>query len=177
MQDDEFEGLRLGSYCFPTKKNAKAIIFFFPDFGVTARSFGGFFEAFANDSETMIPTFSFDRRGFGLSQGERGKITVNERAFRDYWDFIDAMSILRGYPPQLPRIIVSHGLGSLFAAHLSAQRPGFFKASVNIAPWLGLSSPPSGMSLKLMKAKDHPMMPSRTYKSQSYIWRDEYIST
>ena len=120
VADDVVEGLRLGSYCISVEKNAKAIIFFLPDFGVTANSFGCFFESFAKDSETTIPTFSFDRRGFGMSQGERGKIKVDERAFRDYWDFVDAISMLRGYPPQLPKVMVSQGLGSLFATHLSA---------------------------------------------------------
>ena len=55
-----------------------------------------------------------------MSQGERGKIGVNERAFRDYWDFVEAISMMRAYSPQVPKILVSHGLGSLFAAHLSA---------------------------------------------------------
>ena len=91
--------MRLGSYCTPLEKNAKAIMFYFPDFAVTGRSYGNFFEPFAKDSETVVPTFSFDRRGFGMSQGERGAIQVNERAFRDYWDFVDAISLLRGYPP------------------------------------------------------------------------------
>jgi len=53
-------------------KNAKALMFFLPDFAVTARSFGYFFEPYAKDSELMIRTYSFDRRGFGKSQGERG---------------------------------------------------------------------------------------------------------
>ena len=51
----------------PTDKNARALIFFLPDFAVTARSFGNFFEAFAKDSDLMLRTYSFDRRGFGKS--------------------------------------------------------------------------------------------------------------
>ena len=65
-------------------------------------------------------TYCFDRKGFGRSQGERGKIKIDERAFRDHWDFIDSIAFLRGYPKSTPIIMVSHGLGSLFATHLSS---------------------------------------------------------
>ena len=98
VADEEFEGLKLGSYCQSTNKNTKALIFFLPDFGVTAKSFGCFFENFANDSEINMRTYSFDRRGFGRSQGERGNINIDDRMFRDHWDFVDSITFLRGYP-------------------------------------------------------------------------------
>ena len=49
-----------------TSKNPKALIFFLPDFAVSAKNFGTFFEPFANDP-LMIRTYAFDRRGFGES--------------------------------------------------------------------------------------------------------------
>ena len=86
---------------------------------MTAKNFGCFFEPFAKDSKMLIRTYSFDRRGFGKSQGERGLIEINERTFVDHWDFFDSVSFLRGYHRAIPKILVSHGLGSLFATHLS----------------------------------------------------------
>ena len=65
----------------PSEKNARALIFLLPDFAVTARSFGSFFEPFAKDSDMMLRTYALDRRGFGKSQGERGLLEINERAF------------------------------------------------------------------------------------------------
>jgi pimeloyl-ACP methyl ester carboxylesterase len=78
---------------------------------------------------------------------------IDHRAFRDHWDFFDAVTFLRGYPQGVPKILVSHGLGSLFAAHLCAQRPGFFKASISISPWLCTAEKPNFFSLGMMKAK------------------------
>ena len=67
VRDEEYKGFKLACFEEPTTKNPKALIFFLPDFGVTASSFGNFFEPFAKDSEIMMRTFSFDRRGFGKS--------------------------------------------------------------------------------------------------------------
>ena len=78
---------------------------------------------------------------------------IDDRSFRDHWDFFDSCSFLRGYPQALPKILVSHGLGSLYAAILCSQRPGFFKASVSISPWLGMANTPSQFQLALLRAK------------------------
>ena len=67
VRDEEYKEFKLGSYHHKSGKNAKALIFFIPDFAVTARSFGSFFESFASDSELLLQTYSFDRRGFGKS--------------------------------------------------------------------------------------------------------------
>jgi len=67
VKDEEYKGLKLGCYHQTSGKNARALIFFIPDFAVTARSFGNFFESFANDSDLLLRTYSFDRRGFGKS--------------------------------------------------------------------------------------------------------------
>lgn len=88
----------------------------------------------------QVRTYSFDRRGFGASNGRRGVILNDERVFKDHWDFYDTISNLEGYPASIPKVLISHGLGSLYAAHLCAQRPGFFKASISISPWLRLSN-------------------------------------
>ena len=124
----------------------------------------------------MMRTYCFDRRGFGKSQGERGCLQTNERAFKDHWDFNDTVAHLCGYPSSIPKILVSHGLGSLYAAHLQAQRPGFFKSSISIAPWLGLKSKPSLLSQSLMRAKLYMPRTSRGYNSQDYQWRDQYLT-
>ena len=159
----------------PSEKNARALIFFLPDFAVTARSFGSFFEPFAKDSDLMLRTYALDRRGFGKSQGERGLLEINERAFEDIWDFTTAVGSLRGYPASIPKILVSHGLGSLYAAHLCALRPRYFSASISIAPWLGLRQRPSAFSLQMMQAKLY-MPRARSYNSQDYQWRDQYLT-
>ena len=142
-KDEQYKGFRLGVYHEPSARNAKAVMFFVPDFGVTCRSFGSFFYPFANDSDLMMPAYGFDRRGFGTSQGERGLLNTSEAAFKDHWDFMDSVGHLRGYPPTIPKILVSHGLGSLYAAHMCSQRPGYFTASISLAPWFGLRKKPS----------------------------------
>ena len=126
---------------------------FVPDFAVTARSFGSFFYPFANDSDLQMRTYSFDRRGFGTSQGERGLLNTSESAFKDHWDFVDSIGHLRGYPQTIPKVLVSHGLGSLYAAHMCSQRPGFFTASINIAPWFGLRNKPNSIMQHMMLAR------------------------
>jgi len=68
---------------------------------------------------------------------------TDHRGFKDHWDFFDAVSFLRGYPNAVPKILVSHGLGGLFASHLCAHRPGFFKASILIDPWFGMTGAPT----------------------------------
>jgi pimeloyl-ACP methyl ester carboxylesterase len=101
---------------------------------VSANTYGGFFAPWGTESN--IRTYSFDRRGFGRSQGPRRMLRTDDRGFRDHWDFFDAVAFLRGYPKTVPKILVSHGLGSLFAMHLVAQRPGFFNGSIIVSPWL-----------------------------------------
>ena len=78
VKDDEYKGFKLGCYHEPSTKNPRAVIIFISDFGVTARSFGGFFTPFATDSELMMRTYCFDRRGFGKSEGERGLLKTGE---------------------------------------------------------------------------------------------------
>lgn len=175
VRDNQYKGFKLGSFHMPSERNVRALLFFLPDFGVTARSFGSFFEGFSKDSGLMMRTYGLDRRGFGKSQSERGLLQVDERAFEDIWDFTDSVGTLRGYPASIPKVLVSHGLGSLYAAHLCAQKPRYFAASVSIAPWLGLQSRPSDLTLTMMKAK--LFMPrARSYNSQDLVWRDKYLT-
>lgn len=174
-KDEEYKGFRLGCYHESSGRNPNAIIFFVPDFAVTARSFGSFFFPFANDSELQMRTYCFDRRGFGTSQGERGLIETNELSFRDYWNFIDSVAHLRGYPQTIPKVLVSQGLGSLIAAHMCGLRPGFFTASVSIAPWLGFMNRPSVFTQKMLQAKKFMPRP-RGYASQDLHWRDQYLT-
>ena len=88
-----------------------------------------------------------------MSQGRRGELKTDERAYRDHWDFFEQCAYFRGYPAALPKILVSHGLGSLFAAHLCAQRPGFFKASISVSPWLSMADKPNQFSMGINRAK------------------------
>ena len=94
-------------------------MFFLPDFGVSAKNFDSFLEPFGDD-KFSIRVYASDRRGFGESQGARGKLETSNTGFRDLWDLVDTVSCMRGYPPAIPKILLSHGLGSLFAAHLCA---------------------------------------------------------
>jgi alpha-beta hydrolase superfamily lysophospholipase len=87
---------------------AKALVFFLPDFGLSAKHFAGVF------CDKNYTTYSFDRRGFGMSQGVRGLITTDNRAFRDHWDFFDACALITGIPENIPKILISHGIGSLY---------------------------------------------------------------
>lgn len=84
------------------------------------------------------------------------------------------MTYLRGYPKNLPKIIVSHGLGSLYAFHIMSQRPGFFKANISIAPWFDLKSRPNPFSFGLMRSK---MLISSKYASQQIFWPDDSYLT
>ena len=49
-----------------------------------------------------------------MSQGVRGLITTDNRAFRDHWDFFDACALITGIPENIPKILISHGIGSLY---------------------------------------------------------------
>ena len=91
------------------------------------------------------------------------------------WDFTTAVGSLRGYPSSIPKILVSHGLGSLYAAHLCAMKPNFFSASISIAPWFGLKERPSAFAIKMMQAKVY-MPRARSYNSQDYQWKDKYLT-
>jgi pimeloyl-ACP methyl ester carboxylesterase len=141
VKDDECEAFKLACYHNTSAKNPKAILYFLPDFGLSANNYGAFFKPFG--AEATVRTYSFDRRGYGRSQGKRNALRTDDRGFRDHWDFFDAVAFLRGYPKTVPKILVSHGLGSLFAMHLVAQRPGFFAGSILVSPWLAQKNPPS----------------------------------
>ena len=96
VKDEAFKGLKLQVFHEASTKNAKILVFFLPDFGLTAKNFGSLFSKMTNDHGARV--YSFDRRGFGGSQGIRGEVTADERAFRDHWDFFDSCTFLRGYP-------------------------------------------------------------------------------
>ena len=119
VRDEVDKFFKLGCYHLSSLKNPKAIIFFVPDFAVSAKNFGVFFEPFTQDPYQMRVYLS-DRRGFGSSEGDRGSLDTSNRGFRDSWDFFDQVTMMRGYPYAIPKVLVSHGLGSLFAAHLCA---------------------------------------------------------
>ena len=40
VKDEEFEGVKLATFHESSNKNAKALAFFLPDFGVSAKNFG-----------------------------------------------------------------------------------------------------------------------------------------
>jgi pimeloyl-ACP methyl ester carboxylesterase len=64
VKSEEYEGFQLQTYEYPTKTNAKALMFFLNGFGDSALNYGYFFKAFADQG---IRVYSFDRRGFGYS--------------------------------------------------------------------------------------------------------------
>jgi pimeloyl-ACP methyl ester carboxylesterase len=96
VKDEAFKGFKLSVFHETSTKNAKALVFFLPDYAFTAKNFGSLFKQLTADHGARV--YSFDRRGFGGSQGIRGQITSDDRAFRDHWDFFDACTFMRGYP-------------------------------------------------------------------------------
>lgn len=111
---------KFATYAEPAEtkpEDARAVAFFLHDFGVSAKDFGGLVKPLAEDHG--IHTYSFDRRGHGASEGEHGVMKIGPVAFRDHWNFFDEVMEL-GFKEDVPKILISHGLGSLFAAHLCA---------------------------------------------------------
>ena len=62
---DEYKHFKLAVYHEASKKNAKALMFFLPDFGVSAKNFGSLFTQIC--ASENVRAYSFDRRGFGWS--------------------------------------------------------------------------------------------------------------
>jgi alpha-beta hydrolase superfamily lysophospholipase len=80
--------LKLATYEYPTKeKQPKAVLFSVPSYGISSEHEGYFFKAMA---ENGIAVHTFDRRGFGLSEGKRG--AIDEQVFDDYKQFFDIVS-------------------------------------------------------------------------------------
>lgn len=174
VKDEEFKGLKLACYHESSTKNAKALFFFLPDHGYSAKNFGSLFTQFSK--ELGVRSYSFDRRGFGGSQGRRWEIKGDGRTFQDHWDFVETCTMLRGYPQAIPKILVSHGLGSLYAAHMCAQRPGFFKASISISPWFAMGQKPNMFSKAVLTAKTFTSQGYEAYWPQGKYLPKDFIS-
>jgi len=44
VKDEEFKGLKLACFHESSNKNAKALVFFLPDFGLSAKNYGSMFQ-------------------------------------------------------------------------------------------------------------------------------------
>jgi hypothetical protein len=79
----DYEGLLMSTYCYETKGNPTALLFFLPGYGDYAKYYGYFFKKFAE--KHSIRTYAMDRRGFGESQGKRGDVLGHEMITDDHF--------------------------------------------------------------------------------------------
>ena len=65
-----------------------------------------------------IHVYSFDRRGFGMSEGRQGEIGGSV-LFDDHWGFIDKVIKDRSYSDDIPKFLFGISMGGLLAIALS----------------------------------------------------------
>ena len=59
--------------------------------------------------------------------------TVNDKeVMQDYWAFLDEIEQI----DDVPRFVVAHSLGALYAARLCQDRPDYFKGAILLNPLL-----------------------------------------
>ena len=124
------------------------MLFYIPDYGESAFNTGHLFKRFA---QAGIRSFSIDRKGFGLSQGQRGY--KDERLFENQWNFIDSVGFLRGFPKNLPKFLLASGYGGLLAVRFMEQRPDHFDGAILVNPLLAFKTEYDSFSLGMMRVK------------------------
>ncbi|MBC7885174.1 MAG: lysophospholipase [Saprospiraceae bacterium] len=93
-------------------------------------------------NKSNINVFTYDHRGFGMSEGERGYINNFQQYVDDLNQYLQRLN-----KPELPTFLMGHSMGSLIGAHYLAGRfdhgfagfissAGAFKIDENISPFL-----------------------------------------
>lgn len=84
VKDENGKDLNLQVYEMPTKGELKAVVLYSHIFGMTVATYGHLFKDFPDHG---IAVYAIDRRGFGLSDGERG--SIGNRLNEDQLEFFD----------------------------------------------------------------------------------------
>jgi acylglycerol lipase len=115
------ELIKLTTYEYPSKGEAKAVLFYLTGYGDYCENYGYFFDKFA---EAGIHVYAFDRRGFGNSEGQRGEI--GEKLYEDHWGFFARALEHGNHNKNIPKYLYGYSFGGLIATRLCEQKPGYF---------------------------------------------------
>ncbi|MGW8265160.1 MAG: alpha/beta hydrolase [Longimicrobiales bacterium] len=85
-----------------------------------------------------ISVFTFDLRGHGRSQGERGDVSAFPRFLED---LLVMEEVMTAELPQSPRFLLGHSLGGLIALERLRTLGEGFVGAVFSAPWLAVAQP------------------------------------
>ena len=107
----------------------------------------------------------------GESQGLRGDIVDFDIGLQDYWVFIDAESDFRSHHHNIPKFLVSHSVGSLYALNLCIKRPDFFRGCISINPLLEFKNKPGMIAEASLKAQAMLQIKER----QTYSKMDNFL--
>jgi alpha-beta hydrolase superfamily lysophospholipase len=103
---------------------------------------------------------SFDHRGHGRSEGQRGHSPSYEDLMRDLDQALHQTLTLAGGDEKLPLVLMGHSMGGNLVLNYGLRRPHHTLAGVIAsAPWLRLVKPPSVLlmgALRLLK----PLVPT-----------------
>ena len=101
-------------------------------YGVFVDIYGSYFEPFA---KAGIRVFGYDRKGFGRSQGERGR--AGDHIVEECLGFIDLVVKERGYE-DVKKYVYGVSMGGMLSARIAVERPEYFAGMVLCVPWLAL---------------------------------------
>ena len=87
---------------------------YIPGFGESCHRYGYFFENLARNG---IDVYAKDRRGFGLSEGARGRL-IKEETISDMLEFLETI------PRDVPTFLFGYSMGGLIANHLTYKIGG-----------------------------------------------------
>ena len=116
-----------------------------------------------------VSVFTYDQRGHGRSEGERGDVSAFPRFLEDLLAMEDLMS---REVPQSPRFLLGHSLGGLIALERLRTLGGGYAGAVLSAPWLAVAQPAWLRRLGRTFGWLFPRVPIRAGRGPGYLTRD-----
>jgi alpha-beta hydrolase superfamily lysophospholipase len=95
-----------------------------------------------------IAVMSFDQRGHGKTEGEKGHVSN----FNQYLDGVDGlMDRIRLQFKGIPVFLYGHSMGGNVAINYGLKRPSGIRGLIITSPWLKLAFQPPALKIKLAK--------------------------
>ncbi len=158
LQWQAYDGLALFAQAWEPEDSPKAVVCLVHGLGEHSGRYEHVAQAFTEAGYAML---TFDLRGHGLSDGERGH-TPSEDAY--LLDIDKLMTVAGERYPGLPRFLYGHSLGGLLVLFYSLKRRPPIRGVIATSP--ALRTPLSNQKLKIALSKTlGPILPTVSLSS------------
>lgn len=164
-----FDGVSLYGRCWHPEEKPRAMIFLVHGLGEHS---GRYTDLADRLTKARYVIFSFDLRGHGRSEGQRGHIPSYEALMKD----IDSsLNKAKQKFPQLPQFLFGYSLGGNLVLNYTLRRETGLKGIIAIGPWLRLAFKPSAFKMVLGRItnKIWPSFSQLTGLKSDIICRDQ----